>query len=172
LLPLSNVPFPTTDRYFGVAFFFTGLSNTSGDIEMAMEMDSGSGWLSYEVLTFPKNAGASTLHIQLPGSYFMSSAPTATTLNFYIHSLDSNDTNVSYEIYIFDALYPALDADAIVDGKTVVQALRYLAAVACGESQGAGTGVEKYFGMDGSTERVRVTVDAQGNRTAVAYDPT
>jgi len=58
-----------------------------------------------------------------------------------------------------------------IDGKSLQQALRYIAAVLAGKVSGAGTGTETFKGLDGSTDRVEVTVDAQGNRTGVSYDP-
>lgn len=69
-------------------------------------------------------------------------------------------------------------ADAILDrangvetGKTLRQAVRIIAAVLAGKVSGAGTGVERFAGIDGSTERVEVAADSAGNRTAVTYDP-
>lgn len=64
-----------------------------------------------------------------------------------------------------------LDLASAVDGKTPRQTLRYVAAALSGKISGAGTGTEKAYGLDGSTERVRYTVDVDGNRTAVSYDP-
>ena len=61
------------------------------------------------------------------------------------------------------------DADAIETGFTLRQVLRIMAAVLAGKVSGAGSGVETFLGLDGSTERVEVTVDAGGNRTDVDY---
>lgn len=58
-----------------------------------------------------------------------------------------------------------------IDGKAWEAAIRYIASVAAGKASDAGTGTEKFYGLDGTTERVRVTADASGNRTAVSYDP-
>ncbi len=65
-----------------------------------------------------------------------------------------------------------LDLRAAIDGKTLRQALRYIAATTAGKAAGAGTGTETFKGLDGSTDRVKATVDEDGNRTAVAYDPS
>ena len=61
--------------------------------------------------------------------------------------------------------------DALVDGKSLVASQQYVAAALVGKFTDAGTGTEKAYGLDGVTERVRYTVDASGNRTAVSYDP-
>jgi hypothetical protein len=58
-----------------------------------------------------------------------------------------------------------------IDGKTPQQALRYIAAGVAGKVSGAGTGTEVFVGLDASTDRMSVTVDDDGNRSAVSYDP-
>jgi hypothetical protein len=65
-----------------------------------------------------------------------------------------------------------LDLANAVDGKTLRQAIQYIAAVVAGELSGAGTGTETVNGLDGTTARATFTVDEDGNRTAVSYDPT
>lgn len=62
-----------------------------------------------------------------------------------------------------------LNVDTLIDSKTIVQALRIIGAAAAGEVSGAGTDTEVFVGLDGSTTRVTVTADADGNRTSVVY---
>lgn len=64
-----------------------------------------------------------------------------------------------------------LDRASAIDGKTLRQAIQYLAAVLSGKVSGAGTGTESFVGLDGTTTRVVSTVDEDGNRSAVEYDP-
>lgn len=64
-----------------------------------------------------------------------------------------------------------LDQAAAVDGKTMRQALRYLAAILAGETSGAGSGTEVFKGLDGLTSRVQVIIDGNGDRTTITYDP-
>ena len=70
--------------------------------------------------------------------------------------------------------------DAIADGLldrvngiennvTLRQAVRVMAAVLAGKVSGAGSGDEKFMGLDGLTLRVEVAADAAGNRTNVNY---
>ena len=60
--------------------------------------------------------------------------------------------------------------DAITsDGKTIFQHVIYAAASAAGKVSGAGSGTETFKGLDGTTTRLTVTVDASGNRTGVTY---
>lgn len=57
-----------------------------------------------------------------------------------------------------------------VDGaKSVPGALQIVCAAVAGKITSAGTGVETFKGLDGTTDRLVVTVDASGNRTAVSY---
>ena len=56
-----------------------------------------------------------------------------------------------------------------IDGKTMIEAQRIIAAAAAGKISGAGTGTEVAKGLDGSTTRATFTVDSAGNRTAVTY---
>jgi hypothetical protein len=74
---------------------------------------------------------------------------------------------------ISDAALPTaiLDLAGAIDGKTLRQSLRYLAALLAGKVSGAGTGTETFMGLEGATNRVQVTVDATGNRSNVVYDP-
>jgi hypothetical protein len=62
-------------------------------------------------------------------------------------------------------------ADGVETGVSLRQTLRRMAAVLAGKLSGVGTGRETFKGLDGSTDRIRVTVDAAGNRSAVSYDP-
>ncbi len=61
--------------------------------------------------------------------------------------------------------------DGIETDMTVRQAMRIMAAVLAGKVSGAGSGLETFKGLDGSTTRVQVTTDAAGNRTNVSYTP-
>jgi hypothetical protein len=56
-----------------------------------------------------------------------------------------------------------------IDGKSVRAALQIVAATTAGRVTGAQTGTEVFRGLDGSTPRVTVVVDAAGNRTDVTY---
>ncbi|HEY4759565.1 MAG TPA: hypothetical protein VIH42_03195 [Thermoguttaceae bacterium] len=62
-----------------------------------------------------------------------------------------------------------LDLANAIDGKTLRQSLQIIAAVIAGKISGARTNAETFKGLDGTTPRVVVTADAQGNRTNVTY---
>jgi hypothetical protein len=69
-----------------------------------------------------------------------------------------------------DAIAAALlDLGNAVDGKTLRQALRIIAAVLAGKVSGAGSGTETFRGLDDQNNRVVVVADAYGNRTDVTY---
>lgn len=59
--------------------------------------------------------------------------------------------------------------NGIETGVTPRQALQRIGAVIAGKVSGAGTGSEVFVGLDNATDRVTVTVDGSGNRTAVSY---
>jgi hypothetical protein len=67
---------------------------------------------------------------------------------------------------VADAL---LDRAAAIDGKTPREAMRIATAVLAGKIDDAGTGEETFVGLDGTTARAVVTVNATGNRTDVQY---
>ena len=56
-----------------------------------------------------------------------------------------------------------------IDGKTLPEALKLIAAVLCGQVEGTGTGTEVFKGLDAATTRVTSSVDSSGNRTSVTY---
>jgi hypothetical protein len=55
-------------------------------------------------------------------------------------------------------------------GLSAEEILRVLLAPLAGKSTGTGTSSEAFLSQDGSTERVRATFDAQGNRVSVTVD--
>ncbi len=57
----------------------------------------------------------------------------------------------------------------LVDGVEMQSALQYIAASTAGKVIGAGTGTEVFTGLDGLTTRLIITVDANGNRSAIVY---
>jgi hypothetical protein len=50
--------------------------------------------------------------------------------------------------------------------------LRYISGTTAGKCSGAGSGTETYYDLDGTTAVIEATVDSDGNRTAMSYDPT
>lgn len=81
-------------------------------------------------------------------------------------------TNLSFatQAQVATEISDALTVDTLIDGKTIQQALQYCGAILAGEVTGAGTGTEVFVGLDGSTTRVTVTVDASGNRSDMTYN--
>ena len=59
---------------------------------------------------------------------------------------------------------------AIESGLTAEEVLRIMLAPLAGLSTGTGTTQEKYYGRDGTTERLVVDFDGTGNRTTVVID--
>lgn len=60
--------------------------------------------------------------------------------------------------------------EIIESGLTAAEILRIVAAALAGEVSGAGSGVETFKGLDGTTDRIVSTVDDDGNRTSVVVD--
>ena len=65
---------------------------------------------------------------------------------------------------------PAI-ADAKIGQGTIDLRTDYEIAILAGKISGAGTGFETFKDLDGATNRVAVTVDSSGNRTAISFDP-
>ena len=53
---------------------------------------------------------------------------------------------------------------------TAEEVMKIVASALAGEVSGAGTGVERFKGLDGVTDRIVSTVDVEGNRTSVIAD--
>jgi hypothetical protein len=60
-------------------------------------------------------------------------------------------------------------SSGIETGVTPQQALQRIGATTAGKISGAGSGIETFLGLDGSSTRVVVTVDSNGNRTSISY---
>jgi hypothetical protein len=57
----------------------------------------------------------------------------------------------------------------LIDTKTFTAALQYIAASCAGPVSGGGTSTETFLGLDATTTRLTITVDANGNRSAITY---
>ena len=73
--------------------------------------------------------------------------------------------------YVLADIIDSMWDETLETGVTVRQAMQRMAAVLGGKVTGAGTGVETFVALDGTTKRVKVVVDALGNRSLVEYDP-
>jgi len=60
-------------------------------------------------------------------------------------------------------------ADGIEANITLRDAIRIIAAAVAGLVSGAGSGVERFKGLDQTTDRLTVFVDEAGNRTGITY---
>lgn len=76
----------------------------------------------------------------------------------------------SFQSAAMAALTAYIGSNMDIDGKGLVEALRYIAATTCGESSGD-PGTPTFKGLDGTTDRLSAVVDSNGNRTAVVLDP-
>jgi hypothetical protein len=70
---------------------------------------------------------------------------------------------------VYDEVTSVVNDDMLIDGKTIVAALKIISAVVAGKVSGAGTGTEVFRSLNDAADRVTVTVNAEGNRTAVTY---
>jgi len=138
--------------------------------------------------TFPAAlpAGLYMLYLFLDGAKAPASTHLATQLIEWNGSTVVGPGNVSVAALVTDSITAAaIKTDAVaeiangmwqlagaIDGKTPQQALRYMAAVLAGKITDAGVPTETFLGLDEVTERVQFTVDTDGNRTGVTYDPT
>jgi hypothetical protein len=70
----------------------------------------------------------------------------------------------------YNALAAAVHEYTIEAGLSFEELMRVMSAVLAGKVSGAGTGTETFKGIDGITDRVVVTVDESGNRSATTLD--
>ena len=87
-----------------------------------------------------------------------------------IGTLNTNGDKTGYALST-----PGIDAilDDIVESTyTFRHILRLMASALCGESSGGGTTSISFKGLDGTTNRINATVDANGKRSAITLDGT
>lgn len=182
---VSSADLYTSELYVGefvaprdVVFSIASFWNTylgSGEMSIrVITLDSSDNVTGDDTFTQDKAAHGTTSEnwqrFQPDATIFLRSGDKAAV---YIRSTDANDNSSRYcHIHLFDPTGSEfLDNETLIDGKTIAESLRYISAILAGKVSGAGTGTETLKGLDGTTDRVEVTVDAQGNRTAVSYDP-
>ena len=104
--------------------------------------------------------------------------PPGAEVTFTVQSPNPADANVNVAAYLYDVGTSATSAltmgyaTEVETGVTLAQALARIAAILGGLIGGAGSGVETFRAMGqpaGGTTRAVVTVDANGNRTGIAY---
>jgi hypothetical protein len=69
-----------------------------------------------------------------------------------------------------DIVFALLDTAGTVDGLSMRELFRVMAAVLAGKVSGAGTNAPVFRAVDDSKDRVAATTDATGNRTSVTVD--
>ncbi len=83
-----------------------------------------------------------------------------------VKSSNLSDTSVTPS----GVCWSAEEADEEMEtGVSLKQSIQRIGATTAGIVSGAGTGTEIFIGLDGVTERVRVTATGVGNRTAITY---
>lgn len=88
-------------------------------------------------------------------------------LDFLVSYLEAN-----MAIPTVEQIAAAVLAASVETGATVAESLRLSNAVLGGKVSGAGTGTETFRDLADTTDRVVVTVDSSGNRTALTRDLT
>lgn len=96
-------------------------------------------------------------------------AGTITTCINLTNAPTSGDLTATMKTSVNTEVLDVLNVDTLIDGKTIKEAILYVAAICAGRVSGAGTGTEVFKGLDEATTRVTVTVDATGNRTDILY---
>jgi len=109
-----------------------------------------------------ENISAAEVNSQCDTALTDYAGPTKTEMDT-AHALLATPAQVNAQVL------DVINVDTLVDGKTISVALAIIAAGVLGKISGAGTGTEVFVGLDGSTTRATVTVDASGNRSAVSY---
>jgi hypothetical protein len=187
-----------TTRWNGAAMV---AASTISDASWATGMVSMTEQLTANSTRTGTYAGAFPAEITTPGEYYIEfyagSAPTPGQAAIGFQTIEWNGSAQQYlrTAAVLDAAQPnyapakagdamaltsgerttlsnaLLDLAAAVDGKTLREVMRIMAAILAGKVSGAGSGSESFTGLDGLTPRVEVTTDPAGNRTDVEYDP-
>lgn len=109
---------------------------------------------------------ATTNAITLTGS--------SANLNYSVGLTDSQKIDYIYQALISGSLASdiaaAILAASVETGATVKESLRLSNAVLGGKVSGAGTGTETFRNLADTKDRLVVTVDSSGNRTAITLD--
>lgn len=142
-------------------WFYTAEIADPDDVYVIFEQAGGSP-ADTDTLVGPVEMAAGTLTALGNGSWATEAGGTGDQFTA-LNNLSAADVNAQ--------VLDVIATDTLIDGKTLQEAVRYIAAVLAGKLSGAGTGTEAVKGLDGSTDRVTFTVDGSGNRTAVSYDP-
>jgi hypothetical protein len=126
--------------------------------------------------SFDGLAGVNLVTVATSDAFFASGHDYAVVLAGAV--IDDQTVNAVLAEFSIAHRYPTPDdnADGLLDrtgaiesSATLRQTMRIMAAVLAGKVSGAGSGVESFTGLDGSTPRVAVTTDPAGNRTNVDY---
>lgn len=150
------------------------LDGTGGDFELTITVGGQTIEPSPQTITFSTAVRAAIWSTPFP-------VPPNNEVVVKVLSPNAADSDVDTTAYLYDVsaqgsivlnnLDHLISGATPIDGKAWEAALRYIAAAAAGKSSGANTGTETYKGLDGTTSRVEATIDENGNRTAVSYDP-
>lgn len=170
----------------------TGIAVTGCKLTMTADYDNGSG-VALVLDAAPTTGGGNNdmVHITNDDAGFYDLELTAANTNYLGRSMISiTDAATHCPVFhefmilpsaVYDSLVGGTDnlpvdvtqvggSSTPIDGKSLEAALRYIAAVCSGKISGAGTGVEVFKGLDGSTTRITISVDETGNRTGIVYD--
>ena len=158
---ISGVTFPANFAALGI--------NISGHVSRVVLVDTLTTYTGNTVQT-----GDSFARIGATGSGLASLAQASVATEARLAELDAANLPADVAARATPAQVNAevldvLNVDTLIDGKTIVAALKIDSAILAGKISGAGTGTEIFVGLDGVTTRVTVTVDTSGNRTAVVY---
>lgn len=125
--------------------------------------------------TFAVASTATLNALTVTNATTLSGAVTATNASNDVRGVALHATQAAYAVstvttaQVNAEVLDVINVDTLIDGKTIKEAVRAIAATTTGKVSGAGTGTEVFVGMDGTTVRVTATVDASGNRTGITY---
>jgi hypothetical protein len=109
---VNELQAPTVPTRFGVAAQFSGLGNSSGNMELHVEvLTTGNVSYATHVVTATRAVTAGSPNrgrIEFDKLFLL---PVGYKAQFKIKSLTANDTSVNTTVYVYDPNYPTVDAE-------------------------------------------------------------
>lgn len=165
----------TTPANFSITPYWGGLAKVGGNVSPVAATPATVKLVKTDVSQVSPNASGYTLTLS-EGWLYTASIADALAGVYYWYA-ETSDPQVIAHGYIFLAdttitRFASLDLTQGIDGYSLEEALKLMAAVTLGKVTGGGTTSNVFRAADDSKDRVTATVDTTGNRSSITLDAT